>query len=152
MEPPAGGVLIIGDHVNLRARFRGRGNFAHTCQGKFLDYYRLGIYTKSTREQIGRSDLQEQIERSKYMERILKRTIEGIRLDTKSLARLADALDADASDAKEVEGLVIDDEACTMEPVGDTVTRQSYNLAPLIHTNFKQIFQVNSHIGISPCG
>ncbi|KAJ5536645.1 hypothetical protein N7513_009831 [Penicillium frequentans] len=77
------------------------------------------------REQIGRSDLQEQIERSKYMERILKRTIEGIRLDTKSLARLADALDADASDAKEVEGLVIDDEACTMEPVGDTVTHFS---------------------------
>lgn len=85
------------------------------------------------------------------MERILKRTIEGIRLDTKSLAKLADALDADASDAKEVEGLVIDDEACTMEPVGDTVTRQSYTLAPLIHTNSKQISQVNSHIGISPC-
>ncbi|KAJ5649849.1 uncharacterized protein N7484_003572 [Penicillium longicatenatum] len=59
------------------------------------------------------------------MERILKRTIEGIRLDTKSLAKMADALDADASDAKEVEGLVIDDEACTMEPVGDTVTHFS---------------------------
>ncbi|KAJ6110258.1 hypothetical protein N7486_002493 [Penicillium sp. IBT 16267x] len=77
------------------------------------------------RERMGRSELQEQIERSKYMERILKRTIEGIRLDTKSLAKLADALDADASDAKEVEGLVIDDEACTMDPVGDTVTHFS---------------------------
>lgn len=66
------------------------------------------------------------------MERILKRTIEGIRLDTKSLAKLADALDADgdsacavASDAQEVEGLVMDDEACTMDPVGDNTTRQS---------------------------
>lgn len=66
------------------------------------------------------------------MERILKRTIEGIRLDTKSLAKLADALDMDgdsacivASDAQEVEGLVMDDEACTMDPVGDNTTRQS---------------------------
>jgi hypothetical protein len=85
------------------------------------------------------------------MERILKRTIEGIRLDTKSLAKMADALDADASDAKEVEGLVIDDEACTMEPVGDTVTRQSYIQASLTDANSKQISPVNSHIGISPC-
>ncbi|KAJ5647391.1 hypothetical protein N7490_003763 [Penicillium lividum] len=74
---------------------------------------------------MGRSDFQEQFERSKYMERILKRTIEGIRLDTKSLAQLADALDADASDVKEVEELVIDDEACTMDPVADTVTHFS---------------------------
>lgn len=66
------------------------------------------------------------------MERILKRTIEGIRLDTKSLAELADALDADSetacvvrSGAQEVEGLVMDDEACTMDPVGDNTTRQS---------------------------
>jgi hypothetical protein len=65
------------------------------------------------------------------MERILKRTIEGIRLDTKSLAELADALDADSetglvvrSDTQEVEGLVMDDEACTMDPVGDNTTRQ----------------------------
>ena len=72
---------------------------------------------------MGRSELQEQIERSRYMERILKRTIEGIRLDTTSLAKMADALDADASDPKEIEGLVIDEEACTMDPVGDTTTR-----------------------------
>ncbi len=49
------------------------------------------------------------------MERILKRTIEGVRLDTKSLAELADTLDADSetglvvrSDTQEVEGLVND--------------------------------------------
>lgn len=65
------------------------------------------------------------------MERILKRTIEGIRLDTKSLAELADALDADSetgrdvgSDTQEVAGLVMDDEACTMDPVGDNTTRR----------------------------
>lgn len=109
------------------------------------------MYTESNREQIGRSNFQEQIERSKYMERILKRTIEGIRLDTKSLAKLADALDADVSDAKEVEELVIDDEACTMDPVGDTVTRQSHTQSLLVRTNSKKTSQVNSHIGISPC-
>lgn len=56
------------------------------------------------------------------MERILRRTIEGIQLDTKNLAKLADALDAEG---QEVEGLVMDDEACTMDPVGDNTTRQS---------------------------
>lgn len=76
------------------------------------------------------SDFQELIDRSKCMERILKRTIEGIRLDMKSLAELADALDADSEtgpgvrpDTQEVEGLVMDDEACTMDPVGDNTTR-----------------------------
>lgn len=80
---------------------------------------------------MAKSDFQELMDRSRYMERILKRTIEGIRLDTKSLAKLADALDADGdsarvvgSDAQEVEGLVMDDEACTMDPVGDNTTRQ----------------------------
>jgi hypothetical protein len=66
------------------------------------------------------------------MERILKRTIKGIRLDSKSLAELADSLDADGdnasligSDAQEVEeGLVMDDEACTMDPREDNTTRQ----------------------------
>lgn len=72
------------------------------------------------------------------MERILKRTIEGIRLDTKSLARLADALDADASDAKEVEGLAIEEEACTMDPVGDTTTRLFHRLLYVCNsTNMK---------------
>ena len=83
---------------------------------------------------MARSDFQELIDRSKCMERILKRTIEGIRLDTKSLAELAVALDADSdtgrvvrSDTQEVEGLVMDDEPCTMDPVGDNTTRR---LAP----------------------
>ncbi|OKO96981.1 hypothetical protein PENSUB_10384 [Penicillium subrubescens] len=77
-------------------------------------------------ERVAKSDFQELIGRSRYMERILKRTIEGIRLDTKSLAKLADALDVDGdsagvvgSDAQEVEGLVMDDEACTMDPANE---------------------------------
>ena len=70
------------------------------------------------------------MERSRYMERILKQTIEGISLDTKNLARLAEALEADNGDGatvvlepKDGEVLGIDDEACTMVPVGDTTTR-----------------------------
>jgi hypothetical protein len=89
---------------------------------------------------VAKSDFQELINRSRYMERILKRTIEGIRLDTKSLAKLADALDADGdgvcvvpSDAQEVEELVMDDEACTMDPVGDNTTRQS--IQPIFRTS-----------------
>jgi hypothetical protein len=85
------------------------------------------------REQLAKADFRELIDRSKYMERILKRTIKGIRLDSKSLAELADSLDADGdnaslvgSDAQEVEeGLVMDDEACTMDPKEDNTTRQS---------------------------
>ena len=82
------------------------------------------------REKSVRSDFRELIQRSKYMERILKQTIEGIALDTKNLARLADALEADNGDrttvipeAKDGEAQHIDDEACTMVPVGDTTTR-----------------------------
>lgn len=83
------------------------------------------------REQLAKADFRDLIDRSKYMERILKRTIKGIRLDSKSLAELADSLDADGdnaslvgSDAQEVEGLVMDDEACTMDPREDNTTRQ----------------------------
>jgi hypothetical protein len=66
------------------------------------------------------------------MERILKQTIEGIALDTKNLARLADALESDNGDRaavaepKDGEILRIDDEACTMVPFGDTTTRSFY--------------------------
>lgn len=87
-------------------------------------------YLRMIREKAERSKFQELMERTRYMERILKRTIEGISLDTKSLGKLADALDADedtttaaASDPQHLEGLEIDDEACTMEPVGDSTTR-----------------------------
>lgn len=64
------------------------------------------------------------------MERILQRTIEGISLDTKSLASMAEGLDTDsqssavATDPKEAEVLGIEDEACTMQPVGYTTTRK----------------------------
>lgn len=92
--------------------------------------HRAALNIDREREKSARSEFRELIERSKYMERILKRTIEGIALDTKNLARLADALDADNGDRgtvfpepKDGELLRIDDEACTMVPVGDTTTR-----------------------------
>ncbi|KAJ5947458.1 hypothetical protein N7466_000473 [Penicillium verhagenii] len=100
-------------------------HYQRQCEFKGLMARTREFRTYVPRERLGKSDLQEHFERSKYMERILKRVVEGIRLDTKSLAKLADTLDADASEPKEVEELVIDDEACTMEPVGDTVTHFS---------------------------
>ncbi|KAJ6025807.1 hypothetical protein N7444_013486 [Penicillium canescens] len=100
------------------------------------------------RDRAGRSEYSELIERSRYMERILKRTIEGISFDTKSLGKLAEALDADyhdkgaiSSDPKDVEGLGIDDEACTMEPVGDTTTHFSGEFS---YWNFSM--RIKSHI------
>lgn len=66
------------------------------------------------------------------MERILKCVVDGISLDTKSLAKLAESLEANgdtrrvASDPKDVEGLAVVDEACTMDPVGDTTTRSYF--------------------------
>lgn len=129
VEPPAGDALISSGNVSLRELCHEHASFEHTFRGKHHDILNLSTSSqmfkmlKVYRERVGRSELQEQIERSRYMERILKRTIEGIRLDTTSLAKMADALDADASDPKEIEGLVIDEEACTMDPVGDTTTR-----------------------------
>ncbi|KAJ5493004.1 hypothetical protein N7539_001750, partial [Penicillium diatomitis] len=88
-------------------------------------------YIPETR--IAKSDYQELIDRSKCMERILKRTIRGIRLDTKSLAHLADTLDhdgdnagdAESEPAAEVEELEMNDEACTMDPVDEKTTHFS---------------------------
>ena len=64
------------------------------------------------------------------MERILQHTIEGISLDTKSLAKIVQKLDHDSSrglvassDAKDADTLEIEDEACTIQPVGCTTTR-----------------------------
>lgn len=64
------------------------------------------------------------------MEQILKHTMTGISLDTKNLASIAHRLEADyqsrktaSGDAKDSEALEVDDEVCTMQPVGDTVTR-----------------------------
>ncbi|KAJ5767239.1 uncharacterized protein N7511_004855 [Penicillium nucicola] len=100
------------------------------------------------RDKVVRSDFPELIERTKYMERILKRVIEGISLDTKSLGKLADALDADyhdkggnPSDPQDDEGLRMDDEACTMEPVGDNTTHFSGEFS---YWNFSM--RIKSHI------
>lgn len=84
------------------------------------------------KEPTGKSDVRELIERASYMERILEHTIEGIRLDTKSLESMAKALDPPYhsgnsvhSSPTDTEGLAINDEACTMDPVGETTTRLS---------------------------
>ncbi|KAJ5332540.1 uncharacterized protein N7506_006323 [Penicillium brevicompactum] len=105
-------------------------------------------YIPKEREKSVRSDFRELIQRSKYMERILKQTIEGIALDTKNLARLADALEADNGDrttvipeAKDGEAQHIDDEACTMVPVGDTTTHFSGEFS---YWNFSM--RVKNHI------
>lgn len=66
------------------------------------------------------------------MEQILKQRVEGISLDTNSLARMANSLSlADKAspavcDAVDVEELALEEESCTMDPVGDTITRRSY--------------------------
>jgi hypothetical protein len=79
----------------------------------------------------------ELLERSKHMERILRHTMVGISLDTKNLSDIADRLEAEhqslnpaSSGSRDLEGLEvnlealeIDEEACTMQPVGDTTAR-----------------------------
>ncbi|KAG5810823.1 hypothetical protein H9Q71_005227 [Fusarium xylarioides] len=91
------------------------------------------------RESRRRPDTSQLIERSKHMERILRRTMPGISLDTENLSNIADRLEAEhqslnpASDGpRDLEGLgdnlealEIDDEACTMQPVGDTTAHFS---------------------------
>lgn len=65
------------------------------------------------------------------MEQILKQRVEGISLDTNSLAQMANSLSLEdkaspaVCDAVDVE-LAIEEESCTMDPVGDTITRPSY--------------------------
>ncbi|KAI1051252.1 hypothetical protein LB505_012513 [Fusarium chuoi] len=91
------------------------------------------------RESRRRPDMSQLIERAKHMERILRRTMPGVPLDTENLSNIADRLDAEhqslntASDGpRDLEGLgdnlealEIDDEACTMQPVGDTTAHFS---------------------------
>ncbi|WZH44192.1 fungal-specific transcription factor [Fusarium acuminatum] len=81
----------------------------------------------------------ELLERSKHMERILRHTMVGISLDTKNLSDIADRLEAEhqslnpaSSGSRDLEGLEvnlealeIDEEACTMQPVGDTTAHFS---------------------------
>ncbi|KAH8672222.1 fungal-specific transcription factor [Ilyonectria robusta] len=100
------------------------------------------------REASRRPDFTELIERSKHMERILQRTMEGISLDTKNLANIADRLETDhqsrsraSAGPRDLEGLEIDDEACTMQPVGDTTTHFSGEFS---YWNFSM--RIKSHI------
>lgn len=72
------------------------------------------------------------------MERILQHTIEGISLDTKGLATMAERLEADSQSGAVAQpsiedhgALEIEDEACTMQPVGHIITRPS-NRCPLV--------------------
>ncbi|KAH7141628.1 fungal-specific transcription factor [Dactylonectria macrodidyma] len=100
------------------------------------------------RESRRRPDFSELIERSKHMERILQHTMEGISLDTKNLSNIADRLEADhqsrnpaSAGPRDLEGLEIDDEACTMQPVGDTTTHFSGEFS---YWNFSM--RIKSHI------
>ncbi|KAE8155145.1 fungal-specific transcription factor domain-containing protein [Aspergillus avenaceus] len=72
------------------------------------------------------------MERSKYMERILKHKLDGVSLETDNLARIAESLTVDEGSANvteqtsdELTNLSIEDEACTIDPVGDTTTHYS---------------------------
>ncbi|KAH8173714.1 fungal specific transcription factor domain-containing protein [Sarocladium implicatum] len=72
----------------------------------------------------------------------------GVSLDTKNLANIAHRLEADhqsqnpaTDDPKDLEALEVDDEACTMQPVGDTITHFSGELS---YWNFSM--RIKSHI------
>lgn len=85
-----------------------------------------------SRPQVARGDVRGLVQRSRYMERILRHTVQGISLDTSSLSKLADALTtskdthrATSPVAEEADSPSIDDEACTLDPVGDTTTHFS---------------------------
>lgn len=71
------------------------------------------------------------LDRCRYMEQILKHTIEGIELDTKSLARLANSFTtgkgSDHTEVTSPSGLALEEEDCTIDPVGDTTTRASWS-------------------------
>lgn len=91
----------------------------------------------------------------------------GVPLDTENLSNIADRLDAEhqslntASDGPRdldglgdnLEALEIDDEACTMQPVGDTTARSLTLYLTCTDTSTKpsQISQGSSRIGTSPC-
>lgn len=94
------------------------------------------------------------------MERILKHTVQGISLDTDNLSQMANALASNQErhrelpmEPGEVDGLSMDDEACTIDPVEDTTTRSFPSMSALIGYNAKveQIILENSHIGTFPC-
>ncbi|RAQ76622.1 fungal specific transcription factor [Aspergillus flavus] len=89
-------------------------------------------YVPRTRSPAVRADVRELAERSTYMERILRHTMQGISLDTDTLSQMANALASNQEhprepplEPEEVDGLPIDDEACTIDPVEDTTTHYS---------------------------
>ncbi|KAE8137784.1 fungal-specific transcription factor domain-containing protein [Aspergillus pseudotamarii] len=89
-------------------------------------------YIPRTRSPAVGADIRELAERSRYMECILKHTVQGISLDTDNLSQMANALASDQERHRElpvehgdVDGLSIDDEACTIDPVEDTTTHYS---------------------------
>ncbi|GJP92867.1 fungal-specific transcription factor [Aspergillus niger] len=88
-----------------------------------------GKLTLHCRTRPAKSEVQELLDRCRYMEQILKHTIEGIALDTKSLARLANSFTTGkSSDHPEVispAGMALEEEDCTIDPVGDTTTHFS---------------------------
>lgn len=94
------------------------------------------------------------------MERILRHTMQGISLDTDTLSQMANALASNQEHPREpplgpeeVDGLPIDDEACTIDPVEDTTTRSCPSMTAVLinQANVCQIILGNSHTGTFPC-
>ncbi|RAK99576.1 Zn(II)2Cys6 transcription factor [Aspergillus ibericus CBS 121593] len=104
-------------------------HFRRPCESKALASRARDFRAYVPRTRPAKSDVQELVDRCRYMEQILKHTVEGIALDTKSLARMANSLTMERpSDSPKVPspaGLAIEDESCTIDPVGDTTTHFS---------------------------
>ncbi|PYI03199.1 fungal-specific transcription factor [Aspergillus sclerotiicarbonarius CBS 121057] len=104
-------------------------HFRRPCESKALASRARDFRAYVPRTRPAKSEVQELVDRCRYMEQILEHTVEGIALDTKSLARMASSLATErASDSPRVPSpasLAIEDEACTIDPVGDTTTHFS---------------------------
>ncbi|PYH98147.1 fungal-specific transcription factor [Aspergillus ellipticus CBS 707.79] len=104
-------------------------HFHRPCESKALASRARDFRVYVPRTRPPRSDVQELKERCRYMEQILKHTVEGIALDTKSLAKMAESLATPRSEAPAPAphpvGLAMEDEGCTIDPVGDTTTHFS---------------------------
>ncbi|GMF74478.1 unnamed protein product [Aspergillus oryzae] len=86
--------------------------------------------------------------------------MQGISLDTDTLSQMANALASNQEHPREpplgpeeVDGLPIDDEACTIDPVEDTTTRSCPSMTAVLinQANVCQIILGNSHTGTFPC-
>ncbi|OJJ66414.1 hypothetical protein ASPBRDRAFT_59818 [Aspergillus brasiliensis CBS 101740] len=104
-------------------------HFRRPCESKALASRARDFRVYVPRSRPAKSEVQELLDRCRYMEQILKHTIEDIALDTKSLARLANSLATSKGSAQtEVTspaGLALEEEDCTIDPVGDTTTHFS---------------------------